>query len=365
LSAVPTPFRHAPAPLRLTAIVPLCAAALAACATSAARGPAATPTVEQQTSGTTTLLQAVSVVDESVVWVSGHAGTWARTLDGGATWTAGRVPGADTLQFRDVHALSADLAWLLSAGPGALSRIYRTTDGGASWTLQFTNEIPRAFYDCFSFWDARRGLAYSDQVEGRVMLLETSNGGESWSLIPQERLPAALQGEGGFAASGTCLVTRAGGHAWIATGNGARARVLHSADYGRSWTVVDAPVAGGQASGLATITFRDDQHGAALGGPIGKPEEHSDNVAVTSDGGRSWRLAGRTTYSGAVYGATYVPGAGETIVAVSPKGVDLSRDNGATWMRLDSLAYWGIGFAPNGTGWITGPRGRIARVRVR
>lgn len=321
--------------------------------------------VEQQASNTTALLQAVSPVDESVVWVSGHEGTWARTLDGGATWTAGSVPGGDSLQFRDVHAHSADLAWLLSAGPGPLSRIYRTTDGGASWTLQFTNDVPTAFYDCLSFWDDRRGLAYSDQVDGRIMLLETSNGGETWSLVPRERLPASLPGEGGFAASGTCLITRAGGQAWIATGNGPRARVLHSTDYGQTWTVTDAPVAGGRAAGLATITFRDDRNGAALGGPIGAPDQHTDNVAITSDGGRSWQLAGRTTYSGAVYGASYVPGFGSTIVAVSPKGADLSRDDGRTWSRVDSLAYWGIGFAPGGTGWLTGPRGRIARVRFR
>ena len=345
----------------------IAAAALAGCAANpSSSGQRETaPRVEQQVSNTTALLQAVSAVDRSVAWASGQAGTWVRTLDGGATWSAGRVPGADTLQFRDVHALSADLAWLLSAGPGPLSRIYRTTDGGVSWTLQFTNDVPTAFYDCLSFWDDRRGLAYSDQVGGRIMLLETSNGGETWSLIPQERLPPSLPGEGGFAASGTCLITRPGGHAWIATGNGPRARVLHSADYGRSWTVVDAPVAGGTAAGLATITFRDDRNGAALGGPIGAPNQHADNVAVTSDGGRTWRLAGRTTYAGAVYGASYVPGAGASIVAVSPKGADISRDDGATWHRLDSLAYWGIGFAPDGTGWITGPSGRIARVRVR
>ena len=347
--------------------IAVAAAALAGCAanpSSSGRADAVS-SVEQQVSNTTALLQAVSAVDESVVWVSGHAGTWARTLNGGATWTAGRVPGADSLQFRDVHALSADLAWLLSAGPGQLSRIYRTTDGGASWTLQFTNDVPTAFYDCLSFWDERRGLAFSDQVDGRIMLLETSNGGDTWSLVPRDRLPAALPREGGFAASGTCLVTRAGGHAWIATGNGPRPRVLHTVDYGQSWSVAEAPVAGGTAAGLATITFRDDRNGAALGGPIGAPDQHTDNVAITADGGRTWRIAGRTTYTGAVYGASYVPGAGATLVAVSPKGADLSRDNGTTWSRLDSLAYWGIGFAPGGTGWLAGPRGRIARVQVR
>jgi photosystem II stability/assembly factor-like uncharacterized protein len=343
------------------------AGAIAACTgrTPGAAAPAASPALEQQTSGTTALLQAVSAVNDSVVWVGGHAGTWARTLDGGRTWTARRMQGADSLQFRDVHALSADIAWLMSAGPGDLSRIYRTTDGGATWTLQFTNTEPRAFYDCIAFWDERRGLAYSDQVDGRIMLLATTNGGDTWELVPRDRLPAALPDEGGFAASGTCLVTRPGGHAWIATGNGPRSRVLHTADYGASWTVADVPVPGGEAAGLATITFRDDRRGAALGGPIGEPELRSDNVAVTSDGGRSWRLAGRTTFSGAVYGAEYVPGAGGTIVAVSPKGADVSRDDGASWARLDSLSYWGIGFAPGGTGWITGPRGRIAKVTIR
>ncbi len=66
-----------------------------------------TPRVELQQSGVQVLLQAVSPVSERVVWVSGHGGTWLRTLDGGATWSGGTVPNADTLQFRDVHAVSA------------------------------------------------------------------------------------------------------------------------------------------------------------------------------------------------------------------------------------------------------------------
>ncbi|HEU5051348.1 MAG TPA: hypothetical protein VFU00_13545 [Gemmatimonadales bacterium] len=320
--------------------------------------------LEQQTSGTSVLLQAVSAVSDSIVWVSGHGGTWARTLDGGRTWQTGRVAGEDSLQFRDVHAVSADSAWLLSAGTGAQSRIYRTTDGGASWLREFVNPEPRGFFDCMSFWDGRRGVVYGDQVGGRLTVLVTSDGGDTWSFVPPGALPAALGTEGGFAASGTCLVTRPGGHAWIATGNGTSSRVLHSADYGATWSVAEAPVPAGVAAGLATITFRDDQHGAALGGPIGSPDARSDNVVVTRDGGRSWRLAGRTPFSGAVYGAAYVPGAGGTLVAVSPKGAVLSRDDGMTWSNIDSLSYWGIGFSPGGSGWLAGPRGRIARVTI-
>ena len=347
------------------------ASVLAGCSPSGARAPAAgtapaaRPALEAQSSGTTALLQAVSAVSDSVVWVSGHRGTWARTTDGGRTWRAAQVPGADTLQFRDVYALDADRAWLMSAGPGELSRIYRTGDGGATWELQFTNPEPAGFYDCLDFWDARRGLAFSDQVNGKVMILATSDGGARWSLVPESALPAALPDEGGFAASGTCLVTRPGGHAWIATGNAPRSRVLHTADYGRTWTVSDAPITAGTAAGLTTITFRDDRNGAGLGGPLGDADAATDNVVITADGGRTWRAGGRPTFTGAVFGAAFVPGAGAALVAVGPRGSSLSRDGGETWAALDSLAYWGIGFSPSGTGWITGPGGRITRVSTR
>ena len=347
------------------------ASVLAGCSPSGARAPAAVtapaarPALEAQSSGTTALLQAVSAVSDSVVWVSGHRGTWARTTDGGRTWRAAQVPGADTLQFRDVYALDADRAWLMSAGPGELSRIYRTGDGGATWELQFTNPEPAGFYDCLDFWDARRGLAFSDQVNGKMRILATSDGGGRWSLVPESALPAALPDEGGFAASGTCLVTRPGGHAWIATGNAPRSRVLHTADYGRTWTVSDVPITAGSAAGLTTITFRDDRNGAGLGGPLGDADAATDNVVITADGGRTWRAGGRPTFTGAVFGAAFVPGGGAALVAVGPRGSSLSRDGGETWAALDSLAYWGIGFSPSGTGWITGPGGRITRVSTR
>jgi photosystem II stability/assembly factor-like uncharacterized protein len=78
-----------------------------------------------------------------VVWASGTHGTYLRTLDGGATWTVAQVAGAENLDFRDVEAFSEDEAYLLAAGPGDQSRIYKTTNGGKSWDLQFTNHEPK------------------------------------------------------------------------------------------------------------------------------------------------------------------------------------------------------------------------------
>src|SRR5690606_10070001 len=135
-----------------------------------ARAQEVRPKLTPQESGTTALLQAVSAVSERVVWVSGHRGTALRTTDGGAAWERLSVPDADSLQFRDIHAIAERTAYALSAGPGGLSRIYKTADGGRRWTLQFLNEEPEAFLDCLSFWDERRGLAFSDAVAGEVIL---------------------------------------------------------------------------------------------------------------------------------------------------------------------------------------------------
>jgi photosystem II stability/assembly factor-like uncharacterized protein len=119
------------------------------------------PTLTPQNSGTTSGLIAVSPVNPQVVWASGRNGTFTVTTDGGNTWRAGVVPGAELLQFRDVEGVSAKVAYLMSIGvSGAPTdfRIYKTTDGGATWSLQFVNQLDGAFYDCFAFWTPNRGL---------------------------------------------------------------------------------------------------------------------------------------------------------------------------------------------------------------
>jgi photosystem II stability/assembly factor-like uncharacterized protein len=309
-------------------------------------------------------LQAVSAVDERTVWVSGVAGTYARTVDGGATWVAGVVPGADSLQFRDVHAVSADTVYLLSAGTGEASRIYKTSDGGSTWTLQFTNTIPTAFFDCFAFWDATAGLAFSDAVDGAFVIRRTDDG-EHWEPVPEGALPPALEGEGGFAASGTCVITADDSTAWIGMGNAERARVLRTDDRGTSWTVTDAPVVAGTAAGITTVAFRSGADGLVAGGAIADAEATGVRVARTADGGRSWAPAGDPSFSGAVYGAAYARAAGaDALVTVGPGGASYSRDDGSTWLALDTLSYWGLGFA-DGVGWLAGPEGRIVRLRFR
>jgi photosystem II stability/assembly factor-like uncharacterized protein len=302
----------------------------------------------------------VSVVDDSVVWVSGHRATWVRTLDGGRTWVPGSMTGPDsTLQFRDVAAVNATTAYLLAAGPGAQSRIYKTSDAGQTWRLQFLNSDSAAFYDCLGFWDAMHGIAVSDAAHGKMIVIRTEDG-EHWSAVPEDGMPPGVPQEGSPAAGGTCLIVGGRARAWF--GTEPVARVYRSADRGRHWTVVTTPIVGGEASGVATLAFRDDRHGMALGGRLLKPDDTSDSVAaVTGDGGATWTLVHRPTFSGAVYGSAVLSGVRGYVVA-GPKGLDWTANDGRSWTNLSGAAYWAVGCSARDVCWATGPGGRITRV---
>lgn len=314
-------------------------------------------TLTPQVTGVTARLRGISVVDDQVAWASGTNGTVLRTTDAGVTWTRRPVAGADALDFRDIDAVSRDVAYVLSIGPGDASRIYKTMDGGATWALQFTNSDPKAFYDAMAFWDAARGLAVSDSVDGQFVILATADGGASWRRIPADALPPALPGEGAFAASGTNVAVRGSQLAWFATGAG---RVLRTTDGGRSWSVSTTPLVTGPSAGIFSIAFRDDLHGVVVGGDYKQEAAMSANAALTSDGGATWTL----TRSPRGYRSVVAVGAGGTrLVAAGPTGVDVSDDRGATWKGLTNSGFHALAFAPSGKrAWAVGESGTAARI---
>ena len=314
-----------------------------------------------QTSGVTARLRGVSAVSERVAWASGAGGTVLRTTDGGATWQKLSVT-SDAIDFRDIDAVDAQTAYVLSIGNGALSRIYKTTDAGATWTMQFKNDDEKAFLDAMSFWDATHGIVFGDSIAGQFYILMTANGGGTWTRVPASTLPRALENEGAFAASGTNIALFGKTHAWIGTGGASKARVLRTTDGGRTWQVSDTPLATGQSTGIFSITFRDAKHGVIVGGDYRKEQEAIDNLAVTSDGGVSWKLVkGLSGFRSVV---AYVPGAKTpALIALGPSGGDYSLDDGQTWSPIEGRSFDTFSFAPHKPmGWAAGANGALGKL---
>lgn len=312
---------------------------------------------------TSSLLQAISIVDEETIWISGHDASFVRTINGGTDWELFQHPTEDSLQFRDIHAFDQQQAILMSAGKGSLSRIYGF-DQDAIWSTHFIMEDTAGFLDCMDFWDEKRGVAYGDSFDGYPYILLTVDGGISWQRADKSSLPKAGKGEGGFAASGTCVTTGEGGRAWIATGAGNNCRILLSSDYGKTWNFVDSPLTKGKVAGNTSVSF-NGSHGFVVGGDLLKPNEYTDNCAFSEDGGYTWRLTNQPNTPGAFYGGAITKfNQVHFSFACGPNGLDYTKDLGENWVTLDTLNYWAVSFM-NQYGYAVGKGGNILKITLK
>ena len=305
----------------------------------------------------TVRFRGLAPVSGKVAWVAGTEGTILRTVDGGHSWSSVGPADAAALQFRDIEAFDARTAVALTIGNGTDSRIYTTSDGGHSWTTAFVNQDANAFYDCMTFLDRRHGLALSDPVDGKFRILATSDGGRSWAVRPTAGMPAALDGEFAFAASGTCLVS-SGGKAFFASGGGSSSRVFSSSDGGYRWSVTSTPIPSGPSAGIYSLAYRDPAHGLAVGGDYAVPDAAPSGAAYLR--GHTWTVA-RTVPGEYRSGAAWI-GRGPLALAVGPTGSDLSVDGGRNWKSFDTGSFDAVLCAGDGSCWASGEQGRVARL---
>ncbi|MCA1655631.1 MAG: oxidoreductase [Pseudonocardiaceae bacterium] len=313
--------------------------------------------------GTDARLRGLSAVSQQVVWASGARGTVLRTVDGGRTWQQVGPPDTAGLDFRDIEAFDARTAVVLSIGEGEASRVYRTADGGRTWTESFRNTEPAAFYNCVAFFDRRNGLVVGDPVGGEFRVLSTSDGGRSWARVPGDGIPPALADEYQFSASGQCVTVSGRRDAWLATGGGAVARVLHSADRGRTWTASVTPLASSPSAGVFAVAFRNSRTGVAIGGDFANPTGGADALALTGDGGRTWREPA-TAPRGYRSGVAYHPFLPTVLFAVGPTGSDVSIDGGRRWRQFYEGSFDTVDCGFDGACWASGAQGAVGTLRL-
>lgn len=305
-------------------------------------------------------LRGLFVVDENTIWASGSQGTILLSINGGKTWKNCSVQVAPENDFRSIHAWDSENAIVFGiSGPDFA---YKTTDGGKSWNVVFSDSTRGLFFNSVKFADEKKGLAVSDPVNGRFFVLKTENGGNNWELI--KNLPAAIDGEANFAASNTCIEYLPTGKAWIASG-GKAARVFYSADSGKSWEVSNTPMIRGHASsGIFSVSFKDDNNGVIVGGVYDQPELNTNIASYTIDGGQTWIPAETMPKEFRSCVQPLKSGTNSFYFAIGKTGCDISTDGGINWRYCSGNGYYTFRAIPGQlAGYAAGSNGRIAKLK--
>ncbi|MFH0895688.1 MAG: C10 family peptidase [Bacteroidota bacterium] len=301
-------------------------------------------------------LDDIYIVDMNTVWAKAYDGTsttnyiqeFTKTLDGGATWTAGTVNGITGYGIGNICAINTTTAWVSAFnGTAGGGKILKTTDGGTTWTPQTTATFSNAasFPNVVHFWDANNGWCMGDPINSEFEMYTTTNGGTTWTLVPGANIPAPISGE-----YGTVNVYDVyGNNVWFGTTKG---RIFRSPDKGLTWTA-SAQIT---TTGVNNVSFKDQNTG--IMNVYNSSTNAWSGVRRSTDGGATWTAF---TPSGIYHKShlEYVPGTGTGWVSVGAGtgdvGSSYSVDDGTTWTKLDSgTQYMTTTFMDVNTGWAGG-----------
>ena len=308
----------------------------------------------------TSTFRSIHVLNESCIWIGGTQGNFCYSNDGGSSWQKGVVSGAEKMDFRDLHVFNKDHVVVMSCGNGADSRIYVTRNGGQAWKMTHQNQHEKAFYNGIDFWNEKDGILTSDAIGVKPFILATKDGGESWKRLQPNAIPDLKKGEYAFAASGTGIVTRGDSEVWIATG-GMHSRIFYSKDKGQNWVAGETPIIQGTSTeGIYSFCINEKDRAIAVGGNYKEIEERKGNVIVSSDAGKTWKLA-----KGAKELAfkECVLQLEEGIwIATGPSGTALSLDDGENWEELDNRPFHTMDYdLVSKTGFLAGDKGLVVK----
>lgn len=310
-------------------------------------------------SGTELDLFALDAVSSEVAWVVSDTDEVLRTVDGGATFTE-VWPDSLPAYFRDLEAVSADVAFVLVGG-GAT--VYRTTDGGLTW--QGIDPPGDLYPQCVAMMNSRRGFAVHPGKSKFVVLL-TNDGGQTWTQAPPEGMPERLVQEWPYNCSATARTLFFAAN----TNSPLTARVFRSVDGGMTWTAADGP----ESASFIGMDFRTNRLGIAGGGD---PGEEIGRLARSTDGGVTWdRVPPADAPAGFVQDLawwsdlrgderTLVPEAQRTVFAVAYDGSYVSHDRGKTWAQFDQEGFGEVDCAAGTLAcWASSTHGKIAKLLV-
>ena len=303
------------------------------------------------------------LVDSNKIWFAANKGQYGYIDVATDKRFNGHVTN-DTLslEFRSI-AFTKDYIFILNVGSPAL--LYRVSKDGSRIKKMYQENHPKAFYDSMQFWNSEEGIAMGDPTDNCLSVLITRDGGITWNKVSCENLPKVEEGEAAFAASNTNIVIK-GTETWMVSG-GKKARVFYSADKGKTWNVYKTPVIQGEAmTGIFTADFYDAKNGFIAGGNYEKLNQNFGNKAITTNGGKSWKLIAEKEGFGYASCVQYVPNSNaKQLVSVGASGLYYSSNSGEKWSKLsDDSTLYTIRFMNDSTA-IAAGKNKIIRVNFK
>lgn len=265
---------------------------------------------------------------------------YLRTTDGGATWTGGTIPMGTQPVCNNVSGINSTTAWVSGSDYITYaSYLMHTEDGGVSWTRQLEDGFvaPTSYLDFVHFWDSQNGIAVGDpaisdtETTPYFEIYKTSDGGGSWTRVSSANIPAN-QAEFGLGP----LYDTYGDHIWFGTVHASDfspSRIFHSADRGSTWTAVNT-------TGIYNISFGDSLHGIAYDYGTFRPR-------YTEDGGATWINLPQTTSGYIVSEMVMIPESNILLSMERAHNINgpfrtvISMNLGQTWVEIGTGEHVG------------------------
>ena len=237
-------------------------------------------TIQLLHSGTKSSLRGLSVVNDQIIWVSGSNGTVGKSTDGGISWQWQTVKGFEKMDFRDIEAFDKKNAIIMGIESPAV--LLKTTDGGQTWKIVFSDTTKGMFLDAMDFKNKRKGIVIGDPINGRIFLCKGSFNNNDWKIVDYFKRPLVDSGEACFASSGT-NIRFTGNNKYIFISGGKFSHLFY-----RGKKKYIPIIQGTESKGANSIAVKNKKEFIIVGGDFNDKENDSNNIAITTDGGISW-----------------------------------------------------------------------------
>jgi photosystem II stability/assembly factor-like uncharacterized protein len=224
-------------------------------------------------------------------------------------------------ELRDLYYANGMLTAVQSGASGKLVR----TD---------TNKLLEVFEADYVEWkqlfidgvDLKGSTAFlmGDPLGGNFQLYKSTDHGTNWHRC--EGSIAAVEGEAGFAASGTNVQVM-NDSTFIFVSGGKNSRFFRSNDAGKTWSSTPLAYISSESSGAFSICMTDPRNGVIVGGDYQNPNL-ADNISYyTFDGGKVWTKA-ETQPRGYRSCVIFF---NDVFYSCGTNGIDYSLDHGRNW----------------------------------